>query len=980
MSAFRTRGAPGALPVGRSAAHMASVGVVVLLALVGAVVAVVLVRREESVRREWRDRLVGTAEERKAAILDYLEERTEDAEVFAAFPSIQEMAGAGERGGHAEGDEHVRKVFDAGRTRWGSRTLAFLGPDFSERFRSGDALDVRGLGPPPTHRSEGLVVRALHDEERRPDRLRRARRRDCRAGLRPAGSSWWTTPRRTSGRTCAASPSRPAPARSSSPGDRATSSSSSLLSGTARRASARSCCRWRRPTLAARDAVEGREGDGEYVDYRGKRVLAAVRYLRGPGWGLVVKVDVDEALAGLVRERVWGGATVLSVGARPRRPRPRDPGAGEAPGVGGKAADGREAPLRPPADPGRRRLDPTCGRPVRRGEPRGRGALGIQPERAPRDDRLRPPSSRGRRRRAGPAGEGALGRSAVPHPLPAPGRFGDPRRGLLACRRPRRRGAPRLRRPRRVGERGGARAGPPPEPDPPGDQRRGPGARRGAGSKRRPAPDVRGARRDRGIHSGLVRGAGRQRLPRPGGVRGAGRGLLRGGLDPARCRAGGAEPGGNRFAEGRTVVAEDWETDPRLGPYREAGRRRGYRSSAACPVRSGGAVRGVLSLYASEPGVFVPDAVLLLEELARDLGLALDLVEAEERRARAEASLAQSEERYRKLFEENPAPMWVFDVETLRFLDVNEAATRALRLLEGGAPRADAPRHPAAGGRSRAGSGRPGRADGHPEVGSLAPPPQGRPEAPRRDRHLRRRLRGPRRRGSPSRTTSRSASKTEEKIRAFFDSGMVGAIFGDVHGNVLAANDEFLRIVGYDREDLEHGGLQLGRHHAPRVASDRRRADRRGEGAGNLHALREGVRPEGRDARPRPRRLRPRRREAGGIGRVHPRPDGPKGGRGPPRGDDAPSRGGRHRVPCAHRDPRPRRRRHLVEPRRRGGVRLERRGRDRKVPARRPAEGWRRRSAPSSRRSSPGLPSRGARCARNGRTGASSTSSSRPRP
>jgi two-component system cell cycle sensor histidine kinase/response regulator CckA len=39
-------------------------------------------------------------------------------------------------------------------------------------------------------------------------------------------------------------------------------------------------------------------------------------------------------------------------------------------------------------------------------------------------------------------------------------------------------------------------------------------------------------------------------------------------------------------------------------------------------------------------------------------------------------SLANSEERYRLLFEANPLPMWVYDAETLRFLAVNEAAVR----------------------------------------------------------------------------------------------------------------------------------------------------------------------------------------------------------------------------------------------------------------------------------------------------------------
>lgn len=54
------------------------------------------------------------------------------------------------------------------------------------------------------------------------------------------------------------------------------------------------------------------------------------------------------------------------------------------------------------------------------------------------------------------------------------------------------------------------------------------------------------------------------------------------------------------------------------------------------------------------------------------LSLVLDVTLA----TRIEEALRESETQYRLLFESNPHPMWVYDLETLRFLAVNDAALR----------------------------------------------------------------------------------------------------------------------------------------------------------------------------------------------------------------------------------------------------------------------------------------------------------------
>lgn len=59
-----------------------------------------------------------------------------------------------------------------------------------------------------------------------------------------------------------------------------------------------------------------------------------------------------------------------------------------------------------------------------------------------------------------------------------------------------------------------------------------------------------------------------------------------------------------------------------------------------------------------------------------------------------------------------------------------------------------------------------------------------------------------------NRSTAQALKISEERFRSFVESNVVGILVGDVSGAVNEANDEFLRIVGYSREDLRSGRLR----------------------------------------------------------------------------------------------------------------------------------------------------------------------------
>lgn len=132
----------------------------------------------------------------------------------------------------------------------------------------------------------------------------------------------------------------------------------------------------------------------------------------------------------------------------------------------------------------------------------------------------------------------------------------------------------------------------------------------------------------------------------------------------------GAGPTGKAAREGAARFCPDIETDPAMAPWRDAALARGFRSSCAVPIRRAGRVHAVLNLYRAGKGFGDPLEQNVIEGIAEEIGLTLDVVEeAEQRKA--------SEERYRTLFEAATDGIFLTDGE-LRYTDVNPAGCAML--------------------------------------------------------------------------------------------------------------------------------------------------------------------------------------------------------------------------------------------------------------------------------------------------------------
>jgi len=125
------------------------------------------------------------------------------------------------------------------------------------------------------------------------------------------------------------------------------------------------------------------------------------------------------------------------------------------------------------------------------------------------------------------------------------------------------------------------------------------------------------------------------------------------------------------------LVVRDIAHDTRFVSCREEALKRGYVSSVTLPLVVGERVCGTLSVYAGTSDVFDDHEVDLLKEMAGDVAFAIQSIEDEEARTRAEREARASDKRFRTLMESVPVGILVSSADGV-VADVNAAGLKIL--------------------------------------------------------------------------------------------------------------------------------------------------------------------------------------------------------------------------------------------------------------------------------------------------------------
>ena len=140
----------------------------------------------------------------------------------------------------------------------------------------------------------------------------------------------------------------------------------------------------------------------------------------------------------------------------------------------------------------------------------------------------------------------------------------------------------------------------------------------------------------------------------------------------------GRGPVGTAARTGRLCITRDIHTDPDFAPWGEEAVRRGYGSCLALPLAAGGAVFGMLAIYAPEPHAFGAEEITLLVDLAENLSYGIAAQRDRAARRAAEQALAESKARLEAILHSIPDVIFILDEEGC-YLDVLTSESTLLR-------------------------------------------------------------------------------------------------------------------------------------------------------------------------------------------------------------------------------------------------------------------------------------------------------------
>ncbi|HWQ18884.1 MAG TPA: PAS domain S-box protein, partial [Methanotrichaceae archaeon] len=126
----------------------------------------------------------------------------------------------------------------------------------------------------------------------------------------------------------------------------------------------------------------------------------------------------------------------------------------------------------------------------------------------------------------------------------------------------------------------------------------------------------------------------------------------------------GLGPAGMAVKTGKPACCQDIAHDPSVRPWRKAALAQGFASVLAVPMILGNETFRVLTVYADRLQAFDDEEIGLMEELAGDLAFALQSLENEAERKRAEKLLQESENKYHTIFENSGTAIVVLEEDT----------------------------------------------------------------------------------------------------------------------------------------------------------------------------------------------------------------------------------------------------------------------------------------------------------------------------